>query len=79
MNIESKSNKYADTPLFFMRCCKKVLFQPKIIVLDDKVVLKFRCPYCNRVTILESQGGLKQALEECKERNENDSDGEKDA
>lgn len=66
-----------EVPIFFMRCCKKVLFQPKVIIQEDKVVLEFKCQYCGKIITLESQNGLKKALQECQDhRDDNLSDRE---
>jgi len=67
MDDDVKEEKsYTESPLFFMRCCKKVLFQPKILYLEDKIVVKFICPYCARVVILTSPPGLNKDLLDCK-------------
>ena len=67
MEEEKKEDAvYREQPLFFMRCCKKVLFRPHITVLIDRIVLEFTCPYCHRsVTFTTKEDGLKKALDEC--------------
>lgn len=70
---DEMEEKHLEIPIFFMRCCKKVLFRPKVLMQEDKVVLEFRCPYCGRIITLESQNGLKKALQEYEE-NHKDND-----
>lgn len=61
-NEEAREERRHDTPLFFMRCCHKVLTKPVIRILENKVVLEFYCPYCGNSLFLESSDGLKKLL-----------------